>query len=633
MLIGTGAWWFGVGETLSYDVSAAFAAPATPTNVVIVTMDETAYAALEENYGAWKRSTHAKLLRRLKADGSGAVIFDVTFFDASTNAADDSDFANAIREHGHVILSGSVERTSAPGLVGETARRPLGQFLNAALDWGVPGYKQGDGVVRRHATDTDLYKTLPSAAASVLCSRPTTEAANNDSERWLRYYADIPKLSYQWAFDRADGYFKDKIVMIGGKPSTLKHMEEADEFRSPLTGDTIGGVEVHMTMLLNLLRADWLVRLPSWLEAVSVIVVSLLIGFGLPLLKPITGGLTALGCALAIGAAALFCVTYAGAWFPWLGLVGLMVPGAWIASLASYKQEARISASSYPEEFSPPLVPTEGAPHVPGYALLRSIGRGAYGEVWIARNHIGTYNAVKLVFRNRLPEGRAYEREFRGIRKYTPVSLRHPGLVKILHVGRDDKAQHFHYVMELGDDETTAQEINPDTYQPRNLAKDLARKGRLSVTECVAMGIALCEPLEFLHSRRLMHRDIKPANIIFFDGIPKLADVGLVTEYTRDPGDMSYMGTEGYMAEPPTKPSSDIYSFGKVLYEAVTGLDRRQFPVLPEWINSIQNVAEFMALNSIILRCCDPVPRKRYQHAGELLQALVELERGFGNAA
>src|SRR5687768_16278096 len=119
-VIGTGAWWFGIGETLSYDVSAAFAASAMPTNVVIVTMDETAYDALTENYGAWRRSTHAKLLRRLKEDGSGAVIFDVAFFDASTNAADDIDFAKAIHEHGQVILAASVERTSAPGLVGET---------------------------------------------------------------------------------------------------------------------------------------------------------------------------------------------------------------------------------------------------------------------------------------------------------------------------------------------------------------------------------------------------------------------------------------------------------------------------------------------------------------------------------
>jgi serine/threonine protein kinase len=128
-----------------------------------------------------------------------------------------------------------------------------------------------------------------------------------------------------------------------------------------------------------------------------------------------------------------------------------------------------------------------------------------------------------------------------------------------------------------------------------------------------------------------MHRDIKPANIIFFDGIPKLADVGLVTEYTRNPGDMSYMGTEGYMAESPTKPSSDIYSFGKVLYEALTGLDRRQFPALPDWIASNNDVAGFMALNSIILRCCDRSPGKRYQHAGELHEALLELERRLGS--
>jgi CHASE2 domain-containing sensor protein len=639
VLIGFAGWWFGVGERLSFDVSGVCAADTAPSNVVVLTLDEPSYQALGQHYGSiWDRSQHARLLRHLKRDGSGPVIFDVLFADESTNAIADADFASAIREHGQVVLAADVSETSGPGFVGGTVRRPFDPFLQAAIGWGVSEIKgDPDWGVRRHLADGELYKTLASAAAAASLSKEPDEEPVTSTERWLRYYTAVPWLSYYLAFDRAPGFFKDKIVLIGGKPRTVMHAEEADEFRTPFTswtGESVGGVEIHATMLLNLLRGDSLVRLPTWLEGVLVVVVSLLIGFALRLFKPIPAALAGVGCAVAIAGGGVLLAAQASTWFPWVGLAGIVVPGAWLAALAAYKQELRaVRSESYPEDLAGPLpTATEGSPNVPGYALLRSIGRGAYGEVWLARNHIGTFNAVKLVYRSRLPEGRAYEREFRGIRKYTPVSLRHPGLVKILHVGRDDNAQYFHYVMELGDDEVTGQEINPESYQPRNLAKDLAKKGHLSVVECVAMGIALCEPLEFLHERKLMHRDIKPANIIFFDGIPKLADVGLVTEYTRNPGDMSYMGTEGYMAEPPTKPSADIYSLGKVLYEALTGLDRRQFPTLPDWITNSEDVAEFMALNSIILRCCDRNPSKRYQDAGELLKALLETERRFSKA-
>ena len=623
-LIGAASCWFRIGEGLSFDLLSVFTSRAASNNIVILRLDEYSHQIHQQTYGKiWKRTIHADLLRRLKADGSGPVIFDTFLVDSST-PEDDADLASAIKDHGRVFLAADLSKTAGPRIAGASVRRPT-NFVDVALGWGVSDATlDADLVVRQHSRGDDVYQSLATAAAAVL--RPDQPDLTNSVNRWLRYYSALPDMSYSLAFNQAAGFFKDKIVVIGGTPRTKHLGEEADEFRIP-NGDLVSGVDIHTTMLLNLLNRDWLVRLPPWAEFIVIIMFGLLVGYGLRLLKPIPGALAGVGCALLLGAIGVLCVAQFRAWFPWVTLAGVVVPGAWIASLAVYKGELRHSRSEYTDPPAPLPAGTQSAPHIPGYALLRCIGRGAYGEVWIARNHIGTFNAVKVVFRNRLPEARAYEREFRGIRRYTPVSLRHPGLVKILHVGRDDNAQYFHYVMELGDDEVAGQEINPETYQPRNFAKDLAQKGHLPVAQCIAMGIALCKPLEFLHSKRLMHRDIKPANIIFVEGIPKLADVGLVTEYNRNPDEMSYMGTEGYMAESPTKPSSDIYSFGKVLYEALTGLDRRQFPALPDWIESNNDVAEFMALNSIILRCCDRTPARRYQHAGELHEALLELER------
>src|SRR5438552_12631240 len=84
------------------------------------------------------------------------------------------------------------------------------------------------------------------------------------------------------------------------------------------------------------------------------------------------------------------------------------------------------------------------------HELLRRIGHGAYGEVWLARNALGAYRAVKVVYRKDFEDSRPFEREFNGIKKFEPISRSHEGLVNILQVGRHE--DYFYYVMELADD-------------------------------------------------------------------------------------------------------------------------------------------------------------------------------------
>src|ERR1700757_3618430 len=93
----------------------------------------------------------------------------------------------------------------------------------------------------------------------------------------------------------------------------------------------------------------------------------------------------------------------------------------------------------------------EDCPVVPDHQLVRCIGRGSYGEVWLARNVIGTYRAVKIVFRAQFEDERPYEREFKGIQKFEPVSRSHEGFVDILQIGRNDQLGCFYYLMELAD--------------------------------------------------------------------------------------------------------------------------------------------------------------------------------------
>src|SRR6266516_3714751 len=89
-------------------------------------------------------------------------------------------------------------------------------------------------------------------------------------------------------------------------------------------------------------------------------------------------------------------------------------------------------------------------PSIPDHELLRPIGQGSYGEVWLARNKLGTLRAVKIVYRRTFEDARPFEREFKGIQKFEPISRSHDGLVDILQVGGTE--EYFYYVMELADD-------------------------------------------------------------------------------------------------------------------------------------------------------------------------------------
>ena len=146
--------------------------------------------------------------------------------------------------------------------------------------------------------------------------------------------------------------------------------------------------------------------------------------------------------------------------------------------------------------------------------------------------------------------------------------------------------------------------------------------------ECVKLGVELASALEHLHQRELVHRDIKPSNIIFVNRSPKLADVGLVTEITPKGKDASLVGTEGYLApEGPGSAVADIYSLGKVLYEACTGRDREDFPSLSGTLIASGDEV-FQQLNEIILKSCQSEPSQRYQRAAQMHDDLSKIKLG-----
>src|SRR5882724_799072 len=210
----------------------------------------------------------------------------------------------------------------------------------------------------------------------------------------------------------------------------------------------------------------------------------------------------------------------------------------------------------------------DSPPDIPDYELLRLIGRGSYGDVWLARSVTGQYRAIKIVWRERFADSLPYEREFKGLREFAAVSLTEIRQLALLHVGRNDAAGFFYYVMEIADDAETGREIDPQRYVPHTLKELQTRRGRVVATESTALGVELARALAGLHARGLVHRDVKPSNVIFVNFTPKLADIGLVTTATSTG---TFVGTEGFVPpEGPGAPSADVFSLGKVLYELTT---------------------------------------------------------------
>lgn len=278
-----------------------------------------------------------------------------------------------------------------------------------------------------------------------------------------------------------------------------------------------------------------------------------------------------------------------------------------------------------------PIAAESGAntlPRVPDYELLRRIGQGAYGEVWLARGLTGAYRAVKIVWRHRFADTEPFQREFRGLKESMAYSLQ-AGQLALLHVGQNETAGFFYYVMELADDALAGPGhaiIDSASYVPLTLRELKARRGRMPAADCVGFAVELARALAVLHARGLVHRDIKPSNVILVSGQPKLADVGLVASTAEA---RTFVGTQGYLApEGPGTTMADVFALGKVVYELATGFDHDEFPRLPAEFTDRADRAALFELNEILLRACEPLPEKRYRDAGAMLADLGALQTG-----
>ncbi len=642
-------------EMFSFDLLYLFRPDPPPSKLapaVILSMDEESHRLLHQDPSRpWDRRVHARLLRELASRRARVVAFDVLFAEPSPDPAADEQFGVAIREHGGVVLAASLKSSQEAGSPRVLRLIPPVNVLGSNAVSGVvelgDGGSSSAGVIRCPLNFADYTNFAWQAAALFGQVPPDTSVA-----RWLNYYGPggtLPAVSYHRALETnalpAD-FFTGKAVFIGRGDVITPAGQAADLHGTPFSkwkGGRTSGVEIQATAFLNLLNHDWLERVSPATELLVIFVIGGLLGFGLPRVKPWLAAAMSLSVALVVAAIAVVLTWSHHLWFPWLIVTGVQIPCAlgWailahtrrltrekedlerdvalaesVAKLPVLRGSGDTAAASLAAG-APPAPRAGEPPSIPNHRLLRPIGRGSYGEVWIARDDIGTHHAVKIVYQRSFGSATPYEREFRGIQKFTPISRGHPGFVHILHVGRNDPEGYFFYIMELGDDQLTGQQIEPATYVPATLATVL-QAGRLALPACVQLGLDLTAALEHLHQHQLVHRDIKPSNIIFVNRAPKFADVGLVTHITPKGKDVSLVGTEGYLApEGPGTPAADIYSLGKVFYEACTGRDRDQFPSLSGTL-LVSGGEHFDQLNEIILKACHADRNQRYQSASDM---------------
>ncbi len=607
-------------------------------------MDNAAYEQLNQSRDQpWDRAIHAKLLKKLADDDCPLVVFDVALMTTRAPLSDQA-LSQAMGRLNNIVLAGEQASTTQPEEMSVGPVKPVEPFLSAAkANWGTAfAYPESDLVVRRHwpFPNPGPYHDVPDIAASLYHARPNEQP----TEKWLRYYGEHgpwAALSYHVALTEPPGHFRGKIVFVGNKPKDpLPNDGEKDKFNTPFTassGEAVGGVEILATTFLNLVNGDWLRRPKEATEAAIILIFGIVCGV-LPSLFGRVGAISAsISGMILTGIGAIYLYEHFNYWFPWLIIIGAQIPCACVWAWASAGRSPLPEKKAVPKDKTIRLqFPEETAPDIPNYELIDPpFGKGGFGKVWIARNAIGQWQAVKAVYQSNFGDDtKPYEAEFNGIKRYKPVSEQHSGLLRVELVSLKKTEGYFYYIMELGDSQTPGWEQQPSLYKPMDL-ENLRRNSpnsRLKPAECLQICISLAETLDFLHSQGLIHRDIKPSNVIFVKGRPKLADVGLVAEVRTASQVHTFVGTPGFMPPPPEPPGtvvSDIYALGMLLYVISTGSDPKFFPQLSATLLEKSGHADFMRINEVILKACHPDPLQRFQSVAEMLKALREAEKAL----
>lgn len=204
------------------------------------------------------------------------------------------------------------------------------------------------------------------------------------------------------------------------------------------------------------------------------------------------------------------------------------------------------------------------------YRLIRKIGEGGMGQVWLAEQSepLKRFVALKLIHGGIFDP--ALLRRFQAERQ-SLASMDHPAIAKVFDAGATAAGQPY-FVME---------------YVPGEAITTYCDTRKLTISERLELFIQICDGVQHAHQKAIIHRDLKPANILVVDvdgrPIPRIIDFGLakvVGQFADNANPATraevFVGTPGYMSPEQAGSSdidtrTDVYSLGVVLYELLTG--------------------------------------------------------------
>jgi serine/threonine-protein kinase len=270
-----------------------------------------------------------------------------------------------------------------------------------------------------------------------------------------------------------------------------------------------------------------------------------------------------------------------------------------------------------------PLTQLSCGSRIGPYTLVRFLGRGGFGEVWLGERggEVATTRlALKLLLNHRVDLAAARQEASIWVQ-----AGNHPNVLPLFEADVYDGRV------------VLVSEYAPDG----SLSAWLERRGgaALSVSSAVEMMLGILAGLQHLHARGIIHRDLKPANILMQSDTPRLSDFGVSRLLSADAQTNRAAGTPAYMApeafEGERSQQTDIWSAGIILYQLASG--RLPFPeehLLPLMRAIAARDPEplpssvFQPVQPVINTALQKDPARRYPTAGHMRQELWAVLRG-----
>ena len=255
------------------------------------------------------------------------------------------------------------------------------------------------------------------------------------------------------------------------------------------------------------------------------------------------------------------------------------------------------------------------------YEILEKIGSGGMSDVFKARCHkLNRFVAIKFL-KPEYCEDKNFVKNFQ-IEAQSAAALLHPNVVSVYDVNQTEGI--YYIVMEYVDGIT--------------LKKYVDRNGRLPVKEATSIAIQIAQGIDAAHNANIIHRDIKPQNVLISrEGKIKVTDFGIARTTTANTISTDILGSVQYISPEQARGGqvdarTDIYSFGIVFYEMITG--KLPFDGDSTVSIALKHIQENVPLASdvvegvpssvtkIIEKCTQRKPDRRYQKTSSLLADL-----------